>query len=92
MQQASEPGKTEQQIWSILHQCNIEQGGECQAGMIFCVESYVGSAGGGEGVKLEQQILVTDSGYELLSDMNFDESLVEGCWQVNKIGCEVPGT
>jgi len=50
--------------------------GECQAGMIFCVESYVGSAGGSEGVKLEQQILVTDSGYELLSDMGFDEELV----------------
>ncbi len=50
--------------------------GECQAGMIFCVESYVGSAGGCEGVKLEQQILVTDSGYELLSDMGFDEDLV----------------
>ena len=25
--------------------------GECQAGMIFCVESYVGSAGGREGVR-----------------------------------------
>lgn len=50
--------------------------GECQAGMIFCIESYVGAAGGGEGVKLEQQILVTDSGFELLSDMGFDEGLV----------------
>ena len=50
--------------------------GECQARMIFCIESYVGSAGGREGVKLEQQILVTDSGYELLSDMGFDEELV----------------
>jgi len=50
--------------------------GECQAGMIFCVESYVGAAGGREGVKLEQQILVTDSGYELLSDMGFDDDLV----------------
>lgn len=44
--------------------------------MTFCVESYVGSAGGSGGVKLEQQILVTDSGYELLSDMGFDEGLV----------------
>ncbi|MFT5221210.1 MAG: Xaa-Pro dipeptidase [Planctomycetota bacterium] len=49
--------------------------GECQAGMIFCIESYVGAADGGEGVKLEQQILVTDSGYELLSDMEFDADL-----------------
>ena len=44
--------------------------------MIFCVESYVGAAGGSEGVKLEQQILVTDSGYELLSDIGFDDDLV----------------
>ena len=44
--------------------------------MIFCVDSHVGSAGGSEGVKLEQQILVTDSGYELLSDMGFDDDLL----------------
>ena len=44
--------------------------------MIFCVESFGGSAGGCEGVKSEQQILVTDSGYELLSNMNFDDDLV----------------
>jgi Xaa-Pro dipeptidase len=50
--------------------------GECQAGMIFCIESYVGSSGGGEGVKLEQQILVTDSGYEIISDMSFDDDLL----------------
>ena len=50
--------------------------GECQAGMIFCVESYVGSVGGREGIKLEQQILGTDSGHELLSDMGFDDDLV----------------
>ena len=44
--------------------------------MIFCTESYVGSAGGREGVKLEQQILVTDTGYELLSDISFDDDLL----------------
>ena len=53
-----------------------EHNGECQPRMIFCVESYVGSAGGCEGVKLEQQIMVTESGYEILSDMGFDEDLV----------------
>ena len=45
-------------------------------GMVLCVESYVGTPGGREGVKLEQQILVTESGFELLSDMEFEEELL----------------
>lgn len=44
-------------------------------GMILCVESYVGEPGGNEGVKLEQQILVTETGPELLSDMEFEDSV-----------------
>lgn len=47
--------------------------GELQAGMVFCIESYVGATGGSEGVKLEQQILVTESGFELLSDLEFED-------------------
>jgi Xaa-Pro aminopeptidase len=35
--------------------------------MIVCVESYVGRHGGREGVKLEEQVLVTETGYEMLS-------------------------
>ena len=50
--------------------------GECQAGMVFCIESYVGGAICDEGVKLEQQILVTEGGYELLSDLEFDYDLL----------------
>ena len=46
---------------------------ELQAGMVFCIESYVGEPDGKEGVKLEQQILVTDDGFELLSDMAFED-------------------
>ncbi len=41
--------------------------GVVEAGMVFCVESYAGETGGREGVKLEQQILVTEDGPELLS-------------------------
>ena len=48
---------------------------ELEAGMVFCVESYAGQPGGREGVKLEQQILVTDTGFELLSDLEFDPEL-----------------
>ncbi len=33
--------------------------GVLEAGMTICIESYVGAAGGAEGVKLEQQLLVT---------------------------------
>ncbi|MGF1477061.1 MAG: M24 family metallopeptidase [Geminicoccaceae bacterium] len=38
-----------------------------EAGMTICIESYVGRVGGREGIKLEQQVLVTEAGSELLS-------------------------
>ncbi len=41
--------------------------GVFQADMTVCVESYVGEVGGPDGVKLEQQVLITESGTELLS-------------------------
>jgi Xaa-Pro aminopeptidase len=41
--------------------------GVIEAGNVISVESFVGRRGGGEGVKLEQQVLVTDDGPELLS-------------------------
>jgi len=43
--------------------------GVFEPGMTVCVESYVGADDGGEGVKLEQQVLITDSGIEVLSDL-----------------------
>ncbi|CTQ67546.1 M24 family metallopeptidase [Roseibium alexandrii] len=50
--------------------------GEIAAGMTICVESYIGAAGGCEGVKLEQQVLVTEIGIELLSRFPFEEELL----------------
>jgi Xaa-Pro aminopeptidase len=44
--------------------------------MTICVESYIGEAGGCEGVKLEQQVLITEDGVELLSTFPFDEDLL----------------
>ena len=41
--------------------------GVLQPGMIVCVESYIGRHGGREGVKLEEQVLITQTGYEQLS-------------------------
>ncbi len=49
--------------------------GEIEAGMVMCIESFVGSETGGEGVKLEQQVLVTETGTEILSTVPFDEAL-----------------
>ncbi|MER8917340.1 Xaa-Pro peptidase family protein [Mesorhizobium sp. M0761] len=51
--------------------------GTLEVGMVVCVESYVGSVGERDGVKLEQQVLITDDGYELLSMYPLEESLLE---------------
>jgi Xaa-Pro dipeptidase len=45
-------------------------------GMTICVESYIGADGGPEGVKLEQQVLITETGIELLSQCPFEEALL----------------
>ncbi len=50
--------------------------GELQPGMALCVEAYVGEVGGRDGIKLENQLLVTDSGYELLTHYPFEQSFL----------------
>lgn len=50
--------------------------GVIEPGMTLCVESFIGEEGGGEGVKLEQQVLVTETGIDLMSDFPFEESLM----------------
>lgn len=50
--------------------------GVIEAGMTLCVESFIGEESGGEGVKLEQQVLVTETGIELLSRFPFEEALL----------------
>jgi Xaa-Pro aminopeptidase len=42
--------------------------------MTICVESYAGPVAGGEGVKLEEQVLVTESGVEVLSGLPLEVS------------------
>jgi Xaa-Pro aminopeptidase len=46
-----------------------------QAGMVLCVESYAGRLGGREGVKLEEQVLITETGFEQLSRYPLDARL-----------------
>ncbi|HEY5817241.1 MAG TPA: Xaa-Pro peptidase family protein [Mesorhizobium sp.] len=41
--------------------------GVLEPGMVVCVESYIGRLGGHEGVKLEDQVLITENGHETLS-------------------------
>ncbi|MGB1504160.1 MAG: M24 family metallopeptidase [Acidimicrobiales bacterium] len=51
-------------------------GGVIEPGMTLCVESFIGGPDTTEGVKLEQQILVTETGTELMSQYPFDEALL----------------
>ena len=46
-------------------------------GMVMCVESYMGAVGETDGVKLEQQVVVTEQGCELLTSCPFEESLLD---------------
>ncbi|MGF1477431.1 MAG: M24 family metallopeptidase [Geminicoccaceae bacterium] len=50
--------------------------GEIMPGMTLCVESYIGEEDGAEGVKLEQQALITETGVELLSTFPFEDHLL----------------
>ncbi len=50
--------------------------GVLEAGMTVCVESYIGAEDGNEGIKLEDQILVTDEGPQLLSTYPFEDQLL----------------
>ena len=50
--------------------------GVIEPGMTLCLESYIGADGGREGAKLEQQVLVTDTGIEALSTFPFEDALL----------------
>ena len=50
--------------------------GVVQENMVFSVESYAVDAHRGEGVKLEEQILVTATGPVRLSSARFEEGML----------------
>jgi Xaa-Pro dipeptidase len=50
--------------------------GTLETGMVICVESYIGAVGERDGVKLEQQVLVTNDGYEMLSRYPLEVTLL----------------
>ena len=47
-----------------------------QTNMVLCLEAYVGEVGAGFGVKLEDQVLVTEQGAELLCPYPYDARLL----------------
>lgn len=51
--------------------------GVIEPGMVICVESYVGEEGGTQGVELERQVLITETGIEVLSKFPFEEALLQ---------------
>lgn len=50
--------------------------GIIQPGMVLCVEVYVGEVGGKNGVKLEDQVLITEDGYDNMTNYPFEEALL----------------
>ena len=51
-------------------------GGTVEVGMTLCVEAYCGEVGGHEGVKLEEQVVVTDSGCVPMSQYRYEDELL----------------
>ncbi|MEE9336005.1 MAG: dimethylsulfonioproprionate lyase DddP [Granulosicoccaceae bacterium] len=49
---------------------------ELEAGMVLCVEALVSPEGGDFSIKLEDQVLITEDGYENLSTYPFDDRLM----------------
>lgn len=50
--------------------------GVLEPGLTVSVESYIGEVGGAEGVKLEEEVVITETGVELISRYPFDEALL----------------
>jgi Xaa-Pro dipeptidase len=63
----------------LYHREDFEDAGYdgiLEPGMTICVESYIGEEGGSEGVKLEQQLLLTEAGTEVLTSFPFEDDLL----------------
>ncbi|MGH8221889.1 MAG: M24 family metallopeptidase, partial [Woeseiaceae bacterium] len=63
----------------IAHAADFDRFGAdsvIEPGMVLCVESYIGEINGAEGVKLEEEVLVTESGIVRISTYPFDDQLL----------------
>ncbi len=64
---------------SIAYEDDLIEGAydyELQAGMVLCVEALVSPEGGDFSIKLEDQVLVTETGFENLTKYPFDPALM----------------
>ncbi len=64
---------------SIYYPEDYIEGGfdyQLEPGMAFTVEAYMGKVGGRHGVKLENQVLITETGYENLCQYPYDKTLL----------------
>jgi len=50
--------------------------GTLEAGMVVTIESYIGAVGERDGVKLEEQVLVTEDGWEQMSSYPLEDDLL----------------
>jgi Xaa-Pro aminopeptidase len=60
---------------SIAHRVDWDSAGydgRFETGMTLCVESYIGAEGGTQGVKLEQQVVLTQHGCVPLTTCSFE--------------------
>jgi Xaa-Pro aminopeptidase len=51
--------------------------GVIEPGMSICIESYCGAVGGREGVKLEQQVIITESGIEDITSYPYERRFLD---------------
>ncbi len=50
--------------------------GVVEEGMVFCAEAYIGAVDGVNGVKLEDQVVITENGFAEMSKFPFEEKLL----------------
>lgn len=65
---------------AIKHKQDYQQSGYdgiIEKGMTMCVESYIGSEQSGMGVKLEEQVLITEDGFRQLSSYPLQTDWIE---------------
>jgi len=66
-------GMSDEWPWMLLHTDYSGRRGALLPGMTLCIESLIGEAGGKECVKLETQVLVTETGCERLDSYPWEE-------------------
>jgi Xaa-Pro aminopeptidase len=68
--------------WPLVKYPDLWEDGQfdypLEPGMFLCSETYLGRVGGTFGIKLEDQVMITEDGVENLTRCPFDEKLMDG--------------